>query len=376
MYRANDRELRQLLSIIEKLGRSTDSRPLRQSIADDLLQLLQADMLASFVWNDHLHQFEDVAFVNMSASNLDHYQAHFQYCDPITSLLQARRTATLVNEIMAQPELEKTEFYNDFLRVDGLKWGINLYAYEGSLNIGDLRIWRGTARPPFGEREVALLDMLSPHFTNSLVNARSLADLRGKVSGWHDMWEHHPNACFILGGDLLQTHQNEAARALYQTLLPWEQQSLLNQITRQVKGVPGAEIWEGYRLSVAKGTQPLQPGQPGQPCCMVQINPRSRLVIDRQWILQRFKITAKESDICLWIMRGLSDQQIAEHALLSIWTVRTHIKSIYSKLGITCRSELTHLITSTIAEIQVGRGPANQQVKPALNARVASITIE
>lgn len=61
MYRANDRELRQLLSIIEKLGRSTDSRPLRQSIAEDLLQLIQADMLASFVWNDHLHQFEDVA---------------------------------------------------------------------------------------------------------------------------------------------------------------------------------------------------------------------------------------------------------------------------------------------------------------------------
>ena len=368
MYRASDREIRQLLSIIEKLGRSTDSRPLRQSIADDLLQLMQADMLASFVWNDHLHQFEDVAFVNMSASNLDHYQAHFQYCDPITSLLQARRTATLVNEIMAQPELEKTEFYNDFLRVDGLKWGINLYAYDGSLNIGDLRIWRGTARPPFGEREVALLDMLKPHFTNSLVNARSLAELRGKVSGWHDMWEHHPNACFIFGGDLLQSHQNEAARALYQRLLPWEQQSLLNQIMRHVKGAPGAETWEGYRLSVAKGSLA---GQRGEPSCMVQLNPRSRLVIDRQWILQRFKITAKESDICLWIMRGLSDQQIAEQALLSIWTVRSHIKSIFAKLNVTCRSELTHLITSTIAEIQVGRGSANL----ALNSQGASITI-
>ncbi len=370
MYRANDRELRQLLSIIEKLGRSTDSRPLRQSIADDLLQLIQADMLASFVWNDHLHQFEDVAFVNMSASNLDHYQAHFQYCDPITSLLQVRRSATLVNEVMAQAELEKTEFYNDFLRVDGLKWGINLYAYDGSLNIGDLRIWRGTSRPPFGAREVALLDMLKPHFTNSLVNARSLADLRGKVSGWHDMWEHHPNACFIFGGDLLQTHQNEAARALYSGLLPWEQQSLLSQITHHVKGVPDAETWEGYRLSVAKGTQAAQP------CYMVQLNPKSRLVIDRQWILQRFKITAKESDICLWIMRGLSDQQIAEQALLSIWTVRTHIKSIYSKLGITCRSELTHLITSTIAEIQVGRGAVNLHAKPALNAQDASLTIK
>jgi len=74
-------------------------------------------------------------------------------------------------------------------------------------------------------------------------------------------------------------------------------------------------------------------------------------------------------------MRGLSDQQIAEHALLSIWTVRTHIKSIYSKLGIFCRSELTHLITSTIAEIRVGRGPVNPRAKPGLDAQGTSLTI-
>jgi DNA-binding CsgD family transcriptional regulator len=264
-YRPTTTDMQQLLSIIEKLGQGMDSRTLRQSIADEVLRLTRADMLASFAWNDIAQQFEDAAFVNMSSTNLARYQAHFQYCDPITSLLQLRRSATLVSEVMPQMELEKTEFYNDFLRADGLKWGINLYAYDGSLNIGDLRIWRGVTRQPFGEREVALLDMLKPHFTNALVNARCVSALR------------------------------------------------------------------------RKGLNPLN----------------TRPVIDRHWVRQHFALTPKEADMCLWVLRGLSDQAIADQAFLSIWTVRAHVKSIFAKLNVAGRSELTHAITSRIAEIQV-----------------------
>lgn len=349
MYRTTDTEMQQLLGIIDKLGRSTDSRPLRQSIADDLLKLTQADMLASFAWNEPLQQFEDVAFVNMSPANVDHYQAHFQYCDPITSLLQARHSATLVNEIMPQADLEKTEFYNDFLKVDGLKWGINLYAYDGSLNIGDLRIWRGAARPPFGPRELALLDLLKPHFTNALVNARSLSELRSRVSGWHDMWEHHPNACFVLNEAMGLIHANALAREICRQLHAHDQQALRQQIGRYANGAARAENWGAWRFSVLRGDDPA--------CkyVMVQLNPKAKLVIDRPWILRRFALTPKEADVCLWIMRGLSDQAIATQAALSIWTVRSHIKNIFAKTGVTARSELTHLITSAIAEIHIER---------------------
>jgi DNA-binding CsgD family transcriptional regulator len=354
MYQASHQEMKQLLGIIEKLGQSQDSRDLRQAIADDLLRLTQGDMLASFVWNDRLNQFEDVAFVNMSSDNLDRYQAHFQYCDPITHLLQVRRSATLVNQVMPQSELEKTEFYNDFLRLDGLKWGINLYAYDGSLNIGDLRIWRGAARAPFGEREVALLDLLKPHFANALVNARSLSDLRGRVSGWHDQWEHHPNACFVLDARWQTLHQNAAARQVVAALQVPDQHALALQVQRFASGQADVDTWAAFRLSITTGNLGLTGS------CMVQLNPRAKLVIDRAWILQRFHLTAKEADMCLWIMRGLSDQAIADHVNLSVWTVRTHIKSIFAKLQVGGRSELTHAITRSIAEIHIAQRPTSK----------------
>lgn len=72
-YQATPEELHLLLGIIEKLNRCIDSRPLRQLVADDLLRLIKADILASFVWNEQLQQFEDAAYVNMSESNLQRY---------------------------------------------------------------------------------------------------------------------------------------------------------------------------------------------------------------------------------------------------------------------------------------------------------------
>ena len=112
-YRLNEQEMQLMLGIIDKLNRSTNSKQIRQSIADDLLALTGADMFASFVWNDHLQQFDDLVYLNMSEANLDRYAEYYQYRDPITPHLQLRKEATLVNDVMAQDALERTEFFNE-----------------------------------------------------------------------------------------------------------------------------------------------------------------------------------------------------------------------------------------------------------------------
>ncbi|MDP1633811.1 MAG: helix-turn-helix transcriptional regulator, partial [Gallionellaceae bacterium] len=61
----------------------------------------------------------------------------------------------------------------DFLARDGLHWGVNMYAYEGERNIGDLRIWRGRGRDNFNRDTLELLEMLRPAFTQALIRART-----------------------------------------------------------------------------------------------------------------------------------------------------------------------------------------------------------
>ena len=147
-------------------------REIRKSIGEEVLRLLEADYFASYVWNEEICSFQDRIFVNMSEANLDAYEAYYQYRDPITRPLQAMRVATLVEQVLPYEALVRTEFFNDFLAKDGLHYGINMFAWSGSQNIGDMRVWRRRGKDRFSEDAVLLLEMIRPAFTAALLRAR------------------------------------------------------------------------------------------------------------------------------------------------------------------------------------------------------------
>ena len=157
--------------IMAELSSGHGPRELRERVGPLLLRLLDAQYFASYIWSGRSDTFEERVAVNMTDENLRTYESHYQFCDPITPILQRRRRATAVGEIISRPHLENTEFFNDFLARDGLHFGMNYYAYTGGLNIGDLRIWRARNREDFTRREVRILDAIGPAFTNAMRTA-------------------------------------------------------------------------------------------------------------------------------------------------------------------------------------------------------------
>lgn len=166
------REHRALGTLFGLLAEGLAEHELRERVGHALLDLLQADHYASFIWNAEQRRFGHGIWLNMDASNLARYDAWFQFHDPITLQLQARRHATPVSEVMPHAELRRTEFFNDFLARDGLHWGINLHAFAGGRALGDLRIWRGRQRREFEPHDKALLDLIEPAFVAALRRAQ------------------------------------------------------------------------------------------------------------------------------------------------------------------------------------------------------------
>ena len=164
-------ESRVLARIFGLLSEDMGERDVREAVGHHLLELLEADYYASFVWRDATKRFEKAVFLNMAPKNLANYDVYYQYHDPITFKLQARREATLVTQVMPQRELMRTEFFNDFLARDGLHWGVNAYSYVGDCNIGDIRIWRGRRRDNFDAHTLELLRLVGPAFTGALARA-------------------------------------------------------------------------------------------------------------------------------------------------------------------------------------------------------------
>lgn len=169
----SDSERRTLARIFGLLAEDCSELDIRTRIGSALLELLRADHFASFVWDDAAQRFGRGIWIHMTESNLARYDAHFQYHDPITFALQARRHATAVSEVMPHRELRRTEFFNDFLARDGLHWGINLHAFDGAQALGDLRIWRGRHGREFEPRDKQLLDLIEPAFIAALRRSRA-----------------------------------------------------------------------------------------------------------------------------------------------------------------------------------------------------------
>jgi len=52
-------------------------------------------------------------------------------------------------------------------------------------------------------------------------------------------------------------------------------------------------------------------------------------------------LSARELEVLRLLATGLTDAQIAEQLVLSLHTIHAHLRTIYSKLGVTSRSAAT-----------------------------------
>lgn len=176
------REERGLQAAFGLLAEDHAETQIRLRLGEILLDLLEADQFASFIWDAGRREFGGRIAINMDPANLDTYRRWHQHHDPITFLLQARRHATRVSDVMPQRELMQTAFFNDFLARDGLHWGMNLHAFAGRDALGDLRIWRRRGRGDFTPRQARLLGLIEPAFVAALDRVRRRPQPAAKVS--------------------------------------------------------------------------------------------------------------------------------------------------------------------------------------------------
>jgi DNA-binding CsgD family transcriptional regulator len=155
--------------IIARLERIDGDVDVRATVFRDIVKLVRADFAASYVWNCRSRRFEAALIHNMDPENIRRYETWYQFRDPHTFQLRAKRRAAFVEEVTPYSVLRRTEFYNDFLKRDGLHHGINIFLFDGDRDLGDFRLWREARSPDFCDRETMVLDALAPHLKRALL---------------------------------------------------------------------------------------------------------------------------------------------------------------------------------------------------------------
>ena len=302
------------------------------------------------------------------------YNQHYGALDPHAARLPPNSpvgTFGLAEELVSPAELEKTEYYNDFMKLMGTYYGVGGVLRRDENGTEVISLFRGKLQGPFSDDEQHILRRVGGHFHRArtvyhriqaltqqadllkgaldslrcavavcddrgrvmLANAEAVADLRGAgpltVSARGFLTLHSAGA-----QDRLQAALREAAGGRPGCVTvprKWPVPPLIVNCAALPPG-PARKValaWEPWRESQARDVQP-----------------ELRVALG---------VSAAELQVALLIAEGLDTRTISEQLRVQPNTIRTHLKRIYAKTGAAGRADLARLVLQIAASLKMLR---------------------
>ncbi len=208
-----------------------------------------------------------------------------------------------------------------------------------------LRLHRQADDQDFSDTEIAFINGITPHIATSMAlsssaTLRSLtADAGLLVLDQRDKLIFN-NAAAI---DILASLEPDRILRLASSEYIWRQQDTENYRLR--------EIPMTSRSLLSWLRQPAQPDSPGVSALrIVVLEPlqRRRAVRSR---LQQSRLSRREIEVALGVMRGLSNADVAMELKIDEKTVKDHLRRIYGKIDVRSRTSMISKILGLDAEL-------------------------
>lgn len=161
-----------LATLLSNLQEFTDSTELRREIGPPLLQLLNADQYISYVYDPARQQFTNDLSPTLAPGTLQAYRDYYVAFDCVTPVMARLNRPAIVEREVGVQTLRSSTFFNEFLRMERMTSGINLYLRDQHSELGDIRLWRESHRPAFDDADLRWLELLQPALNAALRGCR------------------------------------------------------------------------------------------------------------------------------------------------------------------------------------------------------------
>jgi len=296
------------------------------------------------------------------------YRDQFLDIDPFANLPEGKVVS--LYEYVNEPDFKNSAYFKDFLnQVDGSHvLGVDLRTSGGFE--ARLRLTRGSGGEPFSIAERARLELVIPHVRQAveiyqrLETSRSEeAVIAGAVERFavgtvildhsHKVLKMNRFAASILseqdgvslsGGRVVFADAKTDAdyRALLKAVVKGEPEDLELRVARP-SGRPDISV-VARPVSIPDfmhtGSAPA--------IALLLSDPGSRTLVTPQSLRNVLDLTPAEAAIAASLANGMSVSDTAAHLGVALNTVRTHLRSIFSKTGVSRQSQLVHLIHTRV----------------------------
>lgn len=351
-----------------------------QVFCDKIDQVLDGAYVSIHGHDLTLNKNADVfCYTRHDDSYFESYQAHYDRLNPIVpGLLRAQVGQPLqTQDIISLGDLFRTEYYNDWMRpqentADG--GGIVLFRSDTRLLTLGAQI-----RLKDAEKKISpLLELLArvgPHVRRAFHVRRSLEGASLAAMLAEQRLEETGNVVILVDGDGRPIHMNRSAEAWFCEDGPLH----IGSAGEVAFAEAGANIFMAAALQAirTRSYSGLRDGRPVQisarDFAMLRVVPLpdSSFTVDRMagpWTftrppvamltlaqpakhgaLSKFGLSPTETKLALALLEGQSLAQHAESRKVSMNTVRTQLKSIFNKMGVSRQSHLTALLASLVS---------------------------
>lgn len=268
-------------------------------------------------------------------------------------------------------ELQRTEFYQGWLRPQGFVDGSVLMIHKTSSQISTLVNVRNDRQGLFDASVMDRLKAIYPHIRRAVVIGRIIADHQAQSARLAAVMDALAAGVFILGRNGKLLHANEAGSAMLAARSPVvmlrEQLSFVDDLgARTLRDACSAAAVSWLAMGGRGGAIPLT-GRGGASFMahMLPLSQDNRTLIEAPagaaFVLfikrndpadaltigafaRRFGLTAKETEVLGTIIDAGGVPLAAEVLGLSATTVRSHLTSIFDKTGVRRQADLIQML--------------------------------
>jgi DNA-binding CsgD family transcriptional regulator len=369
-----------LLEVIELLYESVTEPERMVDALDRTYELFDSMAAHFFRWN-HQQQRPDMSIGSRTYLGQQEVIDYYLSIDPRRTLLERQPFGytLLCHEHIDESFVRNNEFFQDYSLRFGRRYLITTGLAQDGPSTTIIAMMRSPAQGPFSPHHAALLETLRPHLVRVTHLRRRFEQLRLDAALGQDLLDTMHVCFFVVDAEARILHMSQADDAMLRQGDPLRSVSgrlaaaghaqtaslvrLIKQATGQ-QGVArgGSMIVDGSPMmhhGTHHGTHhPTRPGltvmplsrrmtrfdTPEIPLALVTISSPEKHARPNRQLREMFGLTAAEAELAAAVAAGKRLDDIAEERGVRITTVRTQMRSIYSKTGTNRQAELVQMI--------------------------------
>ena len=290
------------------------------------------------------------------------FKQYYYQLDPFYKILSFSAPPTVIVRDHSKNKGRLVEYYSDFLKPQSIHHQMSIYLKSKHRLLGVLGLYRPSSANEFSSRDQAKANLLAPYLAGALENA-IISEQNARQNAIIDsIATHIPNKGIIVMDESMEPiYQNKHAFRFFSYLNSPQQGQRISShsIPKEVY----LRCKELFRF--ARADESSEP--PRKQCklsCQVDKKKFSihlRLITYRNKKpllflyfspeeyelnlskrIMRYGLSKRQAEVVFLLNQGLTNKEIGSKLFISKYTVENHLKSIFQKMGVKNRTELSY----------------------------------